>query len=190
MHFELPPWATGLRQEDIMKPTISRLSASLALAVGIVATTWPIPSASSPAHERLMSQNPASATQTPDRLHLAQATTAAVERPASFNSEQADRGKKKYESECADCHGKDLKGGMNGGASLRSVNFTQNFAEGAPASALYLYLSTLMPPDSPGRYSPETYADVMAYILKRNGFKEGAALPSDVEALQNLVIQK
>ncbi|MCF8484990.1 MAG: cytochrome c [Rhodobacteraceae bacterium] len=172
-----------------MKPTISRLSASLALAVGIVATTWPIPSASSPAHERLMSQNPASVPQAPDRLHLAQATTAA-ERPASFTSEQADRGKKKYDSECADCHGKDLKGGMNGGASLRSVTFTQNFGEGAPASALYLYLSTLMPPNSPGRYSPETYADVMAYILKRNGYKEGAALPSDVEALQNLVIQK
>ena len=47
-----------------------------------------------------------------------------------------------------------------------------------------------MPPDSPGRYSEGTYADIMAYILKRNGFKAGAELPSDVDALYNLTLEK
>ena len=47
-----------------------------------------------------------------------------------------------------------------------------------------------MPPDSPGRYSPAVYADLMAYILKRNGFKPGADLPSDLDALDSLTMQK
>jgi hypothetical protein len=47
-----------------------------------------------------------------------------------------------------------------------------------------------MPPNAPGSYSPETYADLMAYILKRNGYKAGAELPSDVDALNNLTMTK
>jgi hypothetical protein len=73
---------------------------------------------------------------------------------------------------------------------LRGLAFEEKFADGAPASSLYLFMSTLMPPNSPGRYSPSTYADLMAYILKRNGFKAGSALPSDVDALDYLIMEK
>ncbi len=121
---------------------------------------------------------------------LAQGETQPALRPVSYTREQADRGEDRYKSACVECHGDDLKGGMNGGAPLRGVNFEMKYANGAPASALYLFTSTLMPPNSPGRYSANAYADLMAYILKRNGFRAGAPLPSDVDALDYLIMEK
>ena len=47
-----------------------------------------------------------------------------------------------------------------------------------------------MPPNAPGRFSPSAYADMMAYILKQNGFKAGAPLPSDLDALDSLIMEK
>ena len=64
------------------------------------------------------------------------------------------------------------------------------FGNGAPASALFLFMSTLMPPDDPGRFSAASYADLMAYVLKRNGYRTGAPLPSDVDTLDNLILEK
>lgn len=110
--------------------------------------------------------------------------------PVSYASEQADRGAKKYEKECEECHGDDLKGGLNGGAPLRGLNFESKYADGAPASMLFVFTSTLMPPNSPGRFSPNIYADLVAYILKRNGIQPGAPLPSDIDALDKMIVNK
>lgn len=121
---------------------------------------------------------------------VAQADATPAPKPVSYSREQADSGEKTYVKECLDCHGEDLKGGLNGGAPLRGLSFEEVFANGAPASGLFLFMSSQMPPNAPGRYSAETYADLMAYILKRNGFQPGAPLPSDVDALDNLIIEK
>lgn len=110
--------------------------------------------------------------------------------PVSYSSEQADRGETRYARDCEDCHGGDLRGGLIGGPPLRGAAFEQKFANGAPASAMFMFMSTMMPPNSPGRYSPEVYADLMAFILKENGFRAGDPLPSDVEALNNLIVEK
>jgi mono/diheme cytochrome c family protein len=146
------------------------LLASLGFAASAVAVE-PAPSARAPA---------ASAP-----IRLAQNAPANV----SYSREQADRGEKRFEKYCVDCHGADLKGGLNGGPPLRGGKFDQDFG-GGPASALFLFMSTQMPPESPGRFSESVYADLMAYVLKRNGFQPGAALPSNVDALDNLVIEK
>ena len=108
----------------------------------------------------------------------------------SYSSEQADRGKKTYEKKCAECHGKDFNGGMNGGPPLKGTAFLENWGKGEPASSLYYLLSEEMPPESPGRYSLKTYTDLMAYILKKNGFQRGAELPTNVDALDNLIMKK
>lgn len=113
-----------------------------------------------------------------------------AEAPVSYATEQADRGEEKYRKECADCHGDDLKGGMNGGAPIRGLAFEEKYFGDTAASNLYLYMSTLMPPNSPGRFSPAIYADLMAYVLKRNGFRAGAELPSDLDALDALIMVK
>lgn len=121
---------------------------------------------------------------------LAQAAATPVQAPVSFGAEQADRGKEDYEDNCTECHGKDLKGGLLGGAPLKGLSFEEKYANGAPAGMLFEVMTATMPPNAPGRYSPSTYADLMAYILKRNGFRQGAPLPSDVEELYELTMEK
>jgi mono/diheme cytochrome c family protein len=111
-------------------------------------------------------------------------------RPVSFADDQADRGKKRFVSECVDCHGDDLRVGVNGGPPSRGLEFDQKFADGAPASSMFQFMSTQMPPNDPGRYSPGVYADLMAYILKVNGYQPGAPLPSDADALDQLTVEK
>ena len=116
---------------------------------------------------------------------------AEVERLVSYTSEQAKRGKKYYEKYCAECHGKEFKGGVNGGPVLRGVKFLETYFNGAPASWLYEFMYYMMPPDQAGRFSRKKYADMMAYIMKKNGFKAGGEpLPSDIEALENLIMDK
>jgi cytochrome c len=109
----------------------------------------------------------------------------------SYTKEQAARGKKYYEKYCAECHGKEFKGGVNGGPVLKGVSFLEKYANGAPASWLFEFMYYMMPPDQAGRFSVKKYTDMMAYILKKNGFKSsGEPLPSDIESLENLILEK
>lgn len=107
----------------------------------------------------------------------------------SYSTEQAKRGEERYKATCEECHGADLRGGLIGGPPLRGGMFNQHFG-GAPASALFMYMSTLMPPEAPGRFSESVYLDLMAYLLQVNGFDAGAPLPSKTELLDNFVIEK
>ena len=66
-------------------------AARLALASGLVAGAWLILSASTPGVETFLPAGAATAAE-PDRIQLAQADAAPVERPVSYSSEQADRG--------------------------------------------------------------------------------------------------
>ena len=115
---------------------------------------------------------------------------AKVESFVSYSKEQATRGKKHYEKYCAECHGKEFKGGVNGGPVLRGVSFLEKYANGAPASWLFEFMYYMMPPDQAGRFSVKKYTEMMAYILKKNGFKSGAPLPSDIEELEQLIMKK
>ncbi len=182
--------AKSQQREEIMKPTACVPAARLALALGLIAGAWLMPLESTAGIESYLPADDANVATGPERIHLAQAGTVPVERPVSYSSDQADRGKERYKRDCEECHGDDLKGGLNGGAPLRGLAFEQKYGEGLPASVMYAFMSSTMPPNAPGRYSPSTYADLMAYILKRNGFREGSPLPSDFDALDSLIMDK
>jgi mono/diheme cytochrome c family protein len=164
-----------------MKPTCTIISARLAcatsVAVALLVGVAPAPGAG-------LLTGAVAAESTAETL-LAQAEMA-----VSFALDQADRGEERYAKDCEECHGEDLRGGLNGGAPLRGLAFEDKYFKDVPASVLYSYMSSLMPPNSPGRYSPSVYADLMAYLLKRNGFQPGAPLPSDMDALDALVMTK
>src|SRR5690606_20497979 len=103
----------------------------------------------------------------------------------------AERGKTEFNKECVECHGQDLRGGLLGGPPLRGVSFLQKYGGGSPAGVLYEVMSSTMPPNAPGSYSPTVYADLMAHILKTNGVRSGSTeLPSDIDALYELTIDK
>jgi mono/diheme cytochrome c family protein len=173
-----------------MKPVSHGPASRLALGVGLVAGAWLALSATSFGAQTVSPAGaPAAAT---GAVHVAQAAAAApTDKPVSYTDEQADRGKKRFDGDCVDCHGEDLRGGLNGGPPLRGNAFEAKYAEGAPASALFNFMSTLMPPNDPGRYSASQYADLMSYVLKVNGFQSGSAeLPSDTDALDHLIMEK
>jgi mono/diheme cytochrome c family protein len=117
---------------------------------------------------------------------LAQATL----KPVTYSNDQAKRGEVQFKETCVDCHGDDLRGGLNGGPPLRGIMFNMDFGNGAPASSLFLFMSTQMPPEAPGRFSDATYAELMAYVLQVNGYEAGAPLPSNSAALDNLALTK
>ena len=105
---------------------------------------------------------------------------AQAEAKVSYTTAQSQRGLQAYTQNCRDCHGANLDDGEFGGAPLRGSYFDQIYV-GAPASALFGYIQTAMPPDRPGQLPPETYADITAYVLERNGFPAGSTpLPTDL----------
>ena len=98
---------------------------------------------------------------------------AAQQRPPAFTEEQVARGKSIYQKNCQDCHGSTLDNGEFGGAPLKGSYFRQHWGSG-DVSGLFGYMNTLMPPDRPGQLSPQTYADLTAYILSHNGYPAGS----------------
>jgi hypothetical protein len=47
-----------------------------------------------------------------------------------------------------------------------------------------------MPPGTPGSLAPDTYADIVAYVLEVNGFKAGqASLQAEDEKLERMVLK-
>ena len=111
--------------------------------------------------------------------------------PVTFTAAQADRGLARYTRYCVECHGDTLTGGLIGGPPLRGLAFEAKYLNGAPASVLFGFTSSVMPPDDPGRLGAAVYADLVAYILQQNGFTPGAAdLPTNLEALGAMIMVK
>ena len=114
----------------------------------------------------------------------------AAEGPSStlsgvYTEEQALRGAEVYEQNCAICHGADLAG------TFEVPNLRGYFVglwTGASLDLLYDYVSTAMPLYAPGALPPETYADVVAYLLKANGAPAASRpLPNDPAALRAII---
>ena len=99
-----------------------------------------------------------------------------------YTAEQADRGMSLYKSRCASCH-----------APNRFTDdqlFLTPYA-GKPLWEMFDVISDSMPEDDPGGMKPEEYADVIAYLLKLNGFSTGQTdLPTSKDALSLILFEK
>ena len=107
----------------------------------------------------------------------------------SFTGAQADRGQKAYEEHCASCHARSLRGTARS-PSLIGDQF-DNMWRGRSADVLSFHVRRMPPAlgDTPVELSPETHTDVVAYILKSNGFEPGdAGLPVEMSALADIDI--
>lgn len=117
-------------------------------------------------------------------------TQEAAAAPPTFTAEQADRGRAAYRRYCQDCHGSNLNDGEFGGAPLNGQYFSRHWGNGSVA-ALYGYLRVKMPPDRPGKLNPQTYADLTAYLLVRNGYQAlQAELPAEPGALERMSLKR
>jgi mono/diheme cytochrome c family protein len=110
--------------------------------------------------------------------------------PPAFTQAQVQRGKSIYQKNCQDCHGSTLDNGEFGGAPLKGSYFRQHWGSG-DVSALFGYVNTLMPPDRPGQLSPQSYADLTAFLLSNNGYAPGAEeLTPDQDAQRKMTLRK
>jgi hypothetical protein len=88
---------------------------------------------------------------------------------------------------CASCHADDLRG-KSTAPSLVEESFTFLWAD-TTLGDLFERTRLLMPSDRPGSLPSATYADVIAFIVSKNGFPPGAVeLSADVAALKQIVI--
>lgn len=88
---------------------------------------------------------------------------------------------------CASCHANDLRGNSNS-PGLVGMGFLFLW-EGRPLSELFEKMRNEMPTDRPGSLSATTYADLLAFILQRNGYPSGStALGPDALASPELLI--
>ena len=104
-----------------------------------------------------------------------------------YTEEQASRGAEEYAARCASCHSADLRGNSNS-PSLIGVSFMFIW-EGRTLGELFTKMSNEMPTDQPGSLSQQSYAAILAFILKSNDFPAGGKeLASNADALKSINI--
>jgi mono/diheme cytochrome c family protein len=87
-----------------------------------------------------------------------------------YTEAQATRGAASYDTACSGCHRPDL-GGANGPALL-GERFARIFA-GKDLKTLYTKIATTMPRGAPASLGDAVYLDIVAHILRENGFPAG-----------------
>ena len=101
-----------------------------------------------------------------------------------YSDDQATRGAASYDTSCSGCHRPDL-GGANGPA-LIGERFARIFA-GKDLKTLYTKIATTMPRGAPGSLGDAVYLDIVAHVLRENGFPAGAG-ELTAEALSTLEV--
>ena len=105
-----------------------------------------------------------------------------------YTTAQAGRGETAYAKTCARCHGASLGGGDESPA-LTGGNFLGNW-NGLPLSELQTRIKTTMPSDSVGIYDLKLVTDVLAFLLKSNGFPAGQVeLSAEGDSLKEIVLK-
>ena len=110
--------------------------------------------------------------------------TAGPSMAAGFTAEQAAAGETAYNSQCAQCHGRQLEGPEAPGLAGQDV--MQNWHS---AGGLYDFISVAMPPSAPGQLGEETYLNIIAYIMEFNGAAPGdEPLTADPDLLYSVLL--
>jgi S-disulfanyl-L-cysteine oxidoreductase SoxD len=89
-----------------------------------------------------------------------------------YTGEQADRGAGIYAQRCGACHGAALNG-TGEAPPLVGGEFVSHW-DTLTVGDLYDRVRTTMPQNDPMSMTREEYADVLAYMLKNNGFPAGS----------------
>ena len=98
---------------------------------------------------------------------LAQQTT----RDGIYTEQQAANGAALYVRSCIECHGATLGGG-EAVPALTGTGFWGKWA-GQSLGAFFQINASTMPVNNPGGFSPQQYAELVAFILQQNGLPAG-----------------
>ena len=104
-----------------------------------------------------------------------------------YTATQAERGRSAYMQSCASCHADDLRG-RSTAPSLIEESFLFLWSD-MSVGDLFERTRMLMPSDRPGSLPSATYADIIAFVMSKNGFPIGSTeLSADVASLKQIVI--
>jgi cytochrome c553 len=105
-----------------------------------------------------------------------------------FTAAQADRGQTAAaQGRCTGCHGTEL-GGTDRAPGLKGPAFLANWEDGS-VNRLFAKIRDTMPPSNTDQLAAATKLDVVAFILRENGFPAGSVeLPSGGDALDTIQI--
>jgi mono/diheme cytochrome c family protein len=105
-----------------------------------------------------------------------------------YSAAQAAKGEALYRTECASCHAADLQG-SGPMPALTGEDFRKEW-DGQSVGDLFERIRTTMPGDKPGKLSPEVNANILAFLLKSNGYPAGTAeLKADTAGLNKIRFQ-
>jgi quinoprotein glucose dehydrogenase len=88
-----------------------------------------------------------------------------------YTEAQAARGAASFAQNCAVCHGASLSG-VGEAPALAGAQFVSDF-NGLTVGDLFERMRTTMPLNNPGALSRDQYADILAFMLKSNGYPAG-----------------
>jgi mono/diheme cytochrome c family protein len=115
----------------------------------------------------------------------AQHTTGRTVWDGVYSRDQAERGRKAYEQSCGYCHRDNLEGGGEGPALVGSP-FALRWRDHSLAD-VFTTIQDTMPKDDPATLTPQTYVDILSYLLQANGAPSGSAeLPADLHRLAEI----
>jgi S-disulfanyl-L-cysteine oxidoreductase SoxD len=92
-------------------------------------------------------------------------------RDGVYTGAQAARGAEGFAQYCAACHGASL-GGVGEAPGLIGGQFISDF-DGLTVGELFDRIRTTMPMTAPGSLKREQYAEILAFVLRSNGFPAG-----------------
>lgn len=107
--------------------------------------------------------------------------------PVVYADGQTGGGKSAYDANCQSCHGDTLQGLLEA-PPLSGPRFNQTW-RGGSVKDLYDFAFMYMPQDKPSTLTPQTYADIVAYILQFNKVPAGDK-PLDGPPPANMIIPK
>lgn len=121
-------------------------------------------------------------------LMLSPREFAAAQQSGIYTEAQATRGQALYEARCASCHGLRLEGGS--ASPLAGTRFLSKWAKGdKTVDDLYFITHTQMPYGAGGTMTTQQYIDIVAYLLRVNGWPTGSGeLAADSARLKQVSI--
>ena len=120
-------------------------------------------------------------------VHAGQDAAAKTVWNGVYSEAQAKRGEQKYGEYCAKCHGPDLSG-ADAAPALVGGEFNSGWND-LSVGDLFERLRITMPADKPGSVSRQDNADIVAFLLAKNGFPAAdAELPTQTEMLKTIKI--
>jgi mono/diheme cytochrome c family protein len=90
---------------------------------------------------------------------------------APFTQDQVDAGRDDYMTNCSSCHGKELSSAT--APALTGKYFNASWSKHTIAD-LFTFIQNKMPYNQGGTLSDDAYANIVAFILSKNGAKAGS----------------